>query len=130
MGVIRTWECLTETLFSGEGDGCSGVSPPRGLFGGLDGLPGEIVINSGRDDERRIPAKSTNYHLRAGDVISLRTANSAGYGDPRERDPALVLRDVLDEVISPQEAVGVYGVAVDFEHQRIDEAATAELRAS
>ena len=129
MGVIRTWECLAETLFSGEGDGSSGVSPPRGLFGGRDGLPGEIVVNPGRDDERRIPAKSTNYHLRAGDVISLRTANSAGYGEPRERDPALVLRDVLDEVISPQEAASVYGVALDLERERVDEAATAELRA-
>lgn len=36
MGVIRTWECLTDTLFSGEGDGASGISPTRGLFGGRD----------------------------------------------------------------------------------------------
>jgi N-methylhydantoinase B/oxoprolinase/acetone carboxylase alpha subunit len=128
MGVIRTWECLTDTLFSGEGDGCSGASPPRGLFGGRDGVPGEIVVNPGRDDERRITAKSTNYHLRAGDVISLRTANSAGYGEPRERDHARVLRDVLDEVISRQEAADVYGVVVDLERERVDEAATAELR--
>ena len=129
MGVIRTWECLAETLFSGEGDGSSGVSPPRGLFGGRDGLPGEIVVNPGRDDERRIPAKSTNYHLRAGDVISLRTANSAGYGEPRERDPELVLRDVLDEVISPEEAANAYGVALDLKREAVDETATAELRA-
>ena len=130
MGVIRTWECLAETLFSGEGDGASGVSPPRGLFGGRDGLPGEIVVNPGREDERRIPAKSTNYHLRAGDVISLRTANSAGYGDPLRRDPALVLRDVLDEVIPLQEAAEVYGVVVDLEAQSVDEAATARLRST
>lgn len=129
MGVIRTWECLTDTLFSGEGDGSTGVSPPRGLFGGHDGVPGEIVVNPGREDERRIPAKATNYHLRAGDVISLRTANSAGYGDPVERDPALVLRDVLDQVVSPDEARGVYGVALDAEREAVDVEATARLRA-
>ena len=128
MGVIRTWECLTDTLFSGEGDGASGVSPPRGLFGGQDGLPGEIVVNPGREDERRIPAKATNYHLRAGDVISLRTANSAGYGDPRDRDPSLVLRDVLDEVIPPQEAESIYRVAVDVGRQSVDAVRTAQLR--
>jgi N-methylhydantoinase B len=128
MGVIRTWQCLTDTLFSGEGDGSSGVSPPRGVFGGLDGVPGEIVVNPGTDSERRIPAKSTNHHLKAGEVISLRTANSAGYGDPRERDPARVLRDVLDEVITAAEAREVYGVVVDLEQEAVDQAATAELR--
>jgi N-methylhydantoinase B/oxoprolinase/acetone carboxylase alpha subunit len=128
MGVVRTWEFLSDTLFSGEGDGSTGVSPPRGLFGGRDGVPGEIVVNPGREDERRIPAKSTNYHLSAGDVISLRTANSAGYGDPIERDPELVLRDVLDEVVSAEEAARVYGVAVDLVGEAVDHAATASLR--
>jgi N-methylhydantoinase B/oxoprolinase/acetone carboxylase alpha subunit len=104
------------------------VSPPRGLFGGDDGLPGEIIVNPGREDERRIPAKSTNYHLSAGDVISLRTANSAGYGDPMEREPHLVLRDVLDEVISAGDAARVYGVAVDLVSEAVDHAATASLR--
>jgi hypothetical protein len=28
-------------------------------------MPGETVINPGREDERRIPGKSTNYPLRA-----------------------------------------------------------------
>jgi N-methylhydantoinase B/oxoprolinase/acetone carboxylase alpha subunit len=129
MGVVRTWECLTDTLFSGEGDGATPVSPPRGLHGGADGVPGEIVVNPGRPDERTIPAKATNFKLRKGDVISLRTANSAGYGDPRQRDPGLVLDDVLDDVISAEEARDAYGVVVDLEAGRVDAQRTAELRA-
>ena len=127
MGITRTWECLADTLFSGEGDGSTPVSPPRGLFGGRDSVPGEIVVNPGREDERRIPGKSTNYVLRRGEVISLRTANSAGYGNPFERDPERVLRDVLDEVITHEDAEAEYGVALDG--ARVDEARTAELRA-
>jgi N-methylhydantoinase B/oxoprolinase/acetone carboxylase alpha subunit len=130
MGIVRTWECLTDTLFSGEGDGTTEVSPPRGLFGGRDGVPGEIVVNPGRDDERRVPAKSTNYQLKAGEVISLRTANSAGYGDPRERDPQRVLRDVLDEVISVAAAESDYGVAIDETGSAVDAERTRELRRS
>ena len=61
-------------------------------------------------------------------MISLRTANSAGYGDPTERDPELVLRDVLDEVVSAEEAARVYGVAVDVVSEAVDHAATAQLR--
>jgi N-methylhydantoinase B len=130
MGIVRTWECLTDTLFSGEGDGATPVSPPRGLFGGHDGVPGEIVVNPGRDDERRIPGKSTNFPLKAGDVISLRTANSAGYGDPRERDPELVLADVLDEVVSVDAAEREYGVAIDLEREAVNASRTTELRAT
>jgi N-methylhydantoinase B/oxoprolinase/acetone carboxylase alpha subunit len=129
MGVIRTWQFLSDTLFSGEGDGATPVSPPRGLFGGQDGVPGEIVVNPGHEDERRLPGKSTNYPLRAGDVISLRTANSAGYGDPRERDPERVLADVLDDVITAESAERDYGVAINLDAQTIDEVRTAALRA-
>jgi N-methylhydantoinase B len=129
MGITRTWEFLTDTLFSGEGDGATPVSPPRGLFGGKDGLPGEIVVNPGRPDERRIPGKSTNFKLHKGDVMSLRTANSAGYGDPVRREPWRVLDDVLDEVITAEDAERDYGVAVDVGGRRVDEARTAELRA-
>ena len=90
-------------------------------------MPGEIVVNPGKPEERRVPAKSTNYQLKAGEVISLRTANSAGYGDPRERDVERVLRDVLDEVIAPADAERDYGVAIDANLQ-IDERRTEELR--
>jgi N-methylhydantoinase B len=128
MGIVRTWACLTDTLFSGEGDGATDASPPRGLFGGHDGVPGEIVVNPGQADERHAPAKSTNYKLKAGDVISLRTANSAGYGDPRERDPERVLRDVLDEVITIADAESDYGVAIDMTSQTVDAGRTSELR--
>ena len=130
MGVVRTWECLTDTLFSGEGDGATEASPPRGLFGGQDGVPGEIVVNPGRPDERQAPAKSTNYQLEAGEVISLRTANSAGYGDPRERDVERVLRDVLDEVITAADAERDYGVAIDLVNEAVDHAATASCAAN
>ena len=34
-------------------------------------------------------------------------------GDPRERDPALVQRDVADGLVSCEAAVRDYGVAID-----------------
>jgi N-methylhydantoinase B/oxoprolinase/acetone carboxylase alpha subunit len=33
-------------------------------------------------------------------------------GNPRERDPALVRRDVADELVSPEAASRLYGVTV------------------
>jgi len=40
-----------------------------------------------------------------------------------------VLDDVLEEFIGVEDARELYGVVVDLEHERVDEEATAALRA-
>lgn len=37
----------------------------------------------------------------------------AGYGDPLQRDPQMVLDDVRDELISLESAINRYGLAPD-----------------
>ena len=66
--------------------------------------------------------------LEAGDVVSYRTCGGGGYGPPETRDPERVLRDVLEDKVSVERARVVYRVAVTG--RELDEAATAELRAS
>ena len=51
-----------------------------------------------------------------------------GYGDPRERDPAKVADDVLDEVISVETALRDYGVVVSTKGV-VDPTATEKARA-
>ena len=51
--------------------------------------------------------------MRAGDTLVFRTAGAGGWGDPLERDPALVLRDVLRDLVSREAALRDYGVVVD-----------------
>ena len=53
-------------------------------------------------------------------------AGAGGWGDPLERDPAAVLRDV-NELLSPQKALADYGVVVDTAAWTVD-AATATRR--
>jgi N-methylhydantoinase B len=52
-----------------------------------------------------------------------------GWGDPLERDPARVLRDVGNELISPESARDDYGVVTDPTGRTVDEAATERRRA-
>ena len=59
-------------------------------------------------------------HLKPGDVVSYRTPGGGGYGSPRERDPKLVLADVLDGKVSVTRAREVYGVVVDVERGCVD----------
>ena len=67
--------------------------------------------------------KFSNVVLDVGDQILLRTPGGGGYGDPSERDPALVLEDVRDLLLDPDEAREMYGVAVNAEagHVELDE---------
>lgn len=99
---------------------------PWGLFGGLSGRPAEYLLVSG-DEVRRLGSKST-VEVQAGDVVSYRTCGGGGYGPPRERDPELVLRDVVEGKVSAERARSVYGVAFDLAARRVDEEETRRLR--
>ena len=58
----------------------------------------------------------------------MRLANGGGYGDPLERDPQLVLKDVIDGIVSRQAARETYGVVLKQNEQTIDLTATENLR--
>lgn len=51
-----------------------------------------------------------------------------GYGSPLERDPDLVLRDVVGGKVSHQRAVDLYGVVINASTNEIDELATRAKR--
>jgi 5-oxoprolinase (ATP-hydrolysing)/N-methylhydantoinase A len=46
---------------------------------------------------------------RADRIVEVRLAGGAGYGDPRERAPALIERDVMEGIVSPDAAAHDYG---------------------
>jgi len=55
-------------------------------------------------------------------------AGAGGWGDPLERAPAKVLKDVRNELLSAQKAADDYGVIVDTTRWTIDATATAARR--
>jgi len=66
--------------------------------------------------------------VRHGDVFRHELAGAGGWGDPFEREPAHVLRDVLEEKISVAYARREYGVAIDGSTWKILSEETAQLR--
>lgn len=103
--------------------------PPYGLFGGRNGRPSGLVVNPGTEHER-VYARASGVKVPAGTVISHRTAGGGGYGSPVERDPQLVLEDVLDGLITVDDAEADYGVSIDPVALTIDRATTERLRSS
>jgi N-methylhydantoinase B len=98
LGSIREMEMLADGGFSLEGDGS--VHPPPGLFGGGEGTPGDVILNAGSDREERLPSKFPYRKARAGDRLRLIGPSGGGYGDPADRDPALLREDVADGHVS------------------------------
>ena len=56
-------------------------------------------------------------------------AGGGGYGDPLQRDPALVLGDLMEEKITVTRAREAYGVILD-EHGMLDLNATRQERSA
>jgi N-methylhydantoinase B/oxoprolinase/acetone carboxylase alpha subunit len=128
IGIIRRNRFLVDGVYSCEGD--RQTDPPRGIFGGWDGLVASCRKNPGTPREQVLDAKVTGVPFASGEFVEFREPNAAGYGDPLDRPPADVREDVLDDFTTVELAREAYGVVfADERTLEIDEAATAALRA-
>ncbi|MDP2727359.1 MAG: acetone carboxylase subunit gamma, partial [Dehalococcoidia bacterium] len=59
-----------------------------------------------------------------------RLSGGGGYGDPLDRDPELVLKDVLAGLVTEKAARDVYGVVVNAGVGVVEKGATGKLRSS
>ena len=104
-----------------------------GVKGGLAGTPFQVTIDPGGPGEREVDALADAEPVKAGEVIRIRTTGGGGWGDPLERDPELVVRDVVWRKVSREAALATYGVVLsgdDLDDLGHDPTATAAERAS
>jgi N-methylhydantoinase B len=125
--------------------GCA-IPTARGLFGGLAGSPNRYRLVEGSDVQARLAAgevpqrvegldgrarellpKETGIVQRPDDVYELAISGSAGYGDPLDRDPVAVARDVAAGSVTRTTAQRCYGVVLDADGAA-DGAATERAR--
>ena len=119
------------------------IIPPYGVFGGLSpraracGHYGDTRIKKvGEREFKHVteltgaisPSKWARVAIYRGDVLEAILPGGGGYGEPFERDPELVLRDVLNEYISIESTEELYGVVIDLHEMKVDYRATEELR--
>jgi N-methylhydantoinase B/oxoprolinase/acetone carboxylase alpha subunit len=127
VSIVRRNRFLVDGTYSCEGD--RQHDPPRGVFGGWDGLVANCRKNPDTGREEYLEAKVTGIPFAAGDVIEFRSPNGGGYGDPLERDPEQVREDVLDDFTTVELARDAYGVVFrDEQTLEVDAEATAKLR--
>lgn len=101
---------------------------PWGVDGGEPGAAGAATLNPRMPKERVLP-KINILKLHDGDVLQIRSPAGGGFGDPFERDPAAVLRDHRNGLVTREHARAAYGVEIASD-DRIDVEKTATLRSA
>ncbi len=110
-----------------------GVATARGygVNGGGTGLPAEVHMaecENGKEPDYSDTPTYGVYRYAPG-FLRVHSSGGGGFGDPLSRSPALVARDVADEVVSIECARSQYGVLINPDGT-IDQQQTAQLRAS
>ena len=101
--------------------------PPYGLQGGQPGRGSTNVLRHAADKEVLMTMVSTG--IKEGETIYHRQPGGGGFGDPLERDPKAVARDVRNDRVSREAAVESYGVMLKDGSFEVDDETTARLRA-
>jgi len=105
-----------------------------GIKGGLPSIPhGLWVKRAGSDEKEWLGTIFSDVEINSGDMFSRPTAGGGGLGDPLERDPAAVMRDVEDDYVSLERAEMDYGVVLkvidlDLAEYEVDIGATKAAR--
>jgi N-methylhydantoinase B len=104
--------------------------PPQGAAGGRAGKPGSYMITTASGQARPLRGKQTSVAIEAGDIFTMISSGGGGFGEPFERDPAAVARDVLSGAVTADAAAEEYGVVLGGDQLGVDAPATTERRAS
>jgi N-methylhydantoinase B len=104
---------------------------PWGVGGGKPGTPSSNTLNPGGSAAEELPTMFLR-ELHAGDTYRHVIPSGGGFGNPFDRDPSFVLKDVREEKITPDFAREQYGVVVKTRGRSasIDEEATQRLRSA
>ena len=125
-----------------------GVEQPgsAGIAGGLPSCTNQFVLKRGSNIQELLAQGEIPQNLDEvqgdlevatgitptsqahGDIYHCIGMGGGGYGDPLDRDPALVLRDVVNGLVTAEWAAKTYGVIVTGEPEQVDESATAQQR--
>ncbi|MGC8512906.1 MAG: hydantoinase B/oxoprolinase family protein [Acidimicrobiales bacterium] len=99
---------------------------PWGVNGGLPGGRSRKWIERADGTKETLPSKCDRVHVARGDLLHYVTWGGGGWGDPYDRDPGLVAKEVEQGLVSAQGALR-YGVVLDS-HGGVDTEATVALR--
>ncbi|MFM6831794.1 MAG: hydantoinase B/oxoprolinase family protein [Novosphingobium sp.] len=100
--------------------------PPWGVNGGKPGARATKILEKADGTRTIVGNKVEDMAVEANDVLHFVTWGGGGWGDPLDRDPALVAKEITQGLVTAQGALA-YGVVITGD-STVDEAATVSLR--
>jgi N-methylhydantoinase B len=100
--------------------------PPWGVNGGQPGARARKILEKADGTQTVVGNKVEDVAVEANDILHFITWGGGGWGDPLERDPALIAKEVIQGLVTPQGALS-YGVVVSAQGL-VDQAATDRMR--
>ncbi len=129
LGYEKAIRMLTDGYFMSIAD--RSILSCWGVNGGKAGRPFEVMIDPDGPAQRPADALADGEPVPAGTLIRIRTTGGGGWGDPLDRDVALVVRDVAWGKVTRAGAAADYGVVITGPNDApaADMAASVLLRA-
>jgi N-methylhydantoinase B len=123
-GIHMTYRFLASGTISIHDD--RWFVPPWGVNGGEPGKRARKILEKADGSTHIIGNKVEDVHVDVDDQLHFITWGGGGWGDPLDRDPALVGKEITQGLVTPEGARD-YGVVANAKGQ-VDMAATEALR--
>ena len=125
-GIHMTYRFLSSGTISIHDD--RWFVPPWGVNGGQPGKRARKILERADGTSTIVGNKVEDVHVEQGDQLHFITWGGGGWGDPLERDAALVGKEISQGLVT-EEGARAYGV-VASDKGLVDVAATNTLRSS
>jgi N-methylhydantoinase B len=109
-GVKKVYRLLADGSITYQDDRAH--TYPYGVSGGKPGARSAKTLVRKDGEEIELPSKVRDVPVYEGDRLIFETAGAGGLGDPLERDPESVARDVSWSLISREAAEEDYGLVL------------------
>lgn len=124
-GIVMTYRFLEPGVIAIHDD--RWFVPPWGVNGGLPGARARKVLVKADGSETIVGNKVEDIEVEAGDLLHFITWGGGGWGDPFDRDPAIIAQEIRRGLVTADGARR-YGVVIAADGS-VDTAATDALRA-
>ncbi|WP_439469303.1 hydantoinase B/oxoprolinase family protein [Blastomonas fulva] len=123
-GILMTYRFLEPGVIAIHDD--RWFVPPWGVNGGKPGARARKILEKADGTQTIVGNKVEDLAIEAGDILHFITWGGGGWGDPLERAPELVAKEIRQGLVTSEGAKS-YGVIADSDGV-LDTAATEALR--